>query len=235
MIIRAHEHRNIRVDHVGLTSAPVVVIDNFVATPELLVDHATSITSSFAVRSKFYPGIRASAPAAYVDALQSMLGTAVRDTFGWQLGFDVLEANYSLVTTPAHALVPFQRIPHIDGVDPDILAVLHYLCSPEQGGTSFYRHRQSGIEVLTSESVERYMRTVNGEVRASGMPSAKFVDGDTPLFERTARYEAQFNRALIYSGSILHSGNIPQDFAPDANPRTGRLTLNTFIKRRREQ
>ncbi|HEY5806996.1 MAG TPA: DUF6445 family protein, partial [Povalibacter sp.] len=52
---------------------------------------------------------------------------------------------------------------------------------------------------------------------------------DTPLFERIARYEAVFNRALIYRGSLLHSVNVPNDFVPDTNPRTGRLTLNTFL------
>jgi hypothetical protein len=55
------------------------------------------------------------------------------------------------------------------------------------------------------------------------------VEGDSELFERVAKYEAAFNRALIYRGNMLHSVNVPPGFVPDPNPRTGRLTLNTFL------
>jgi hypothetical protein len=61
------------------------------------------------------------------------------------------------------------------------------------------------------------------------MPPAQYVDGDTPLFERIARYDAVFNRMLVYRGSMLHSVNVPAGFVPDANPRTGRLSINTFL------
>jgi hypothetical protein len=39
-----------------------------------------------------------------------------------------------------------------------------------------------------------------------------------------------FNRLLIYRGASLRSGNIGPGFAFDANPRTGRLTLNLFLR-----
>ena len=70
---------------------------------------------------------------------------------------------------------------------------------------------------------------MNAEVRATGMPPAQYVDGDTSLFERIASYQAAFNRALIYRGSMLHSVNVPPGFVPDTDPRTGRLTVNTFL------
>ena len=85
---------------------------------------------------------------------------------------------------------------------------------------------------MTAEVQDSYIRAVNTEVRAKGVPPPRYVDGDTELFERTARYEAAFNRALIYRGSMLHSVNVPADFVPDPNPRTGRLTLNTFLMTR---
>jgi len=158
------------------------------------------------------------------------LAEPIARAFGWQ-GIGLIEANFSLVTTPAEALVPIQRIPHIDGTNPDELAVLHYLCGPELGGTSFYRHRSTQLEIITPQNLETWMGAVNREVGERGMPPAQYVDGDTPLFERIARYEAQYNRALVYRGTSLHSGNIPRAFVPDANPRTGRLTVNTFLRR----
>lgn len=216
-------------EYIGASRAPVVVIDSFIDEPQALVEHAAQ-RSDFAVRSRFYPGIRAPAPASYVEAIGPLLEGAIRAAFGAQGDIEIIESNLSLVTTPAPRLVPFQRIPHIDGTERNILAVLHYLCSPEHGGTSFYRHRRTGYERLTEQNVEEYMRSVDSEVREFGMPESRFVDGDTPFFERIARFDAAFNRALVYSGAILHSGNIPANFVPDPNPRTGRLTVNTFLK-----
>jgi hypothetical protein len=85
---------------------------------------------------------------------------------------------------------------------------------------------------MTEEMREQYMRTVNAEVRSQGMPPSRFIDDSTNLFERVAKYDAVFNRMLIYAGSFLHSGNVPPDAATDADPRTGRLTLNTFLRPR---
>ncbi|WP_369122241.1 DUF6445 family protein [Algibacillus agarilyticus] len=34
---------------------------------------------------------------------------------------------------------------------------------------------------------------------------------------------------MVYPCNLLHSGNIEKEFQPDNNPKTGRLTINTFI------
>ncbi len=218
-----------RVDRIGTAQASVLVIEGLDRDPDALVDAAAAIPA-FDVRSPYYPGIRAPAPRDYVASLLAQLAEPIARTFGWQ-GIAVIESNFSVVTTPPQELVPYQRIPHIDGTNADELAVLHYLCGAEKGGTSFYRHRSTRLEVLTPQNLQTYSSAVNREVREQGMPPAQYVDGDTPMFERIARYEAQYNRALVYRGSSLHSGNIPRSFVPDANPRTGRLTLNTFLRR----
>jgi len=217
-----------RVDVIGTARVPIVVIENFIADPATLV--AEAARASFGVQSKFYPGIRAPAPASYGSDVCALLADCVRSVFGWRGDPEVLEANFSLVTVPAASLIPFQRVPHFDGVNPDELAVLHYLCRPGLGGTSFYRHRRTGYEVITPKSRDRYLHTVNAEVQSLGLPPAAYIDGDTALYERIARYEAVFNRALVYRGTSLHSGNIPVDFVPDSDPRTGRLTVNTFLR-----
>jgi hypothetical protein len=142
------------------------------------------------------------------------------------------ECNFSLVTLRAEDTVPFQRIPHFDGTDMHRIAVLHYLCETRHGGTAFYRHRTTGFEVITPANVRTYTQALDDDIRRTGMPAAGFVNGSTALFERIAAYDAVFNRALVYRGTSLHSGSLPADFVPDANPRTGRLTLNTFLQLR---
>jgi hypothetical protein len=56
-----------------------------------------------------------------------------------------------------------------------------------------------------------------------------YINGDTALFEQIARAEGVFNRMLVYRRNSLHSGSIDGAFMPDANPRTGRLSINSFI------
>jgi Family of unknown function (DUF6445) len=223
------ERSTTRLDYVGSARAAVLVIEDLDSQPQSLVDAAAALPS-FDVRAPYYPGIRAPAPRDYLARLVAQLRPLVEQSYGWR-DAEIIEANFSLVTTPPEALVPYQRIPHVDGTDPDELAVLHYLCGPEKGGTSFYRHRSTGLEVLSPENIGDYAQAVNREVRENGIPPARYVDGETPLFDCIARYEARFNRALVYRGSSLHSGNIPATFVPDANPRTGRLTVNTFLRR----
>jgi hypothetical protein len=215
-----------RVDYVGNERAPVLVIDNLWPDATALLELAAQ-RDDYGESSLYYPGVRSAAPREYAAAIVASLGDLMRQTFSISDELEITDSIFSLVTTPPEKLVPFQRVPHFDSVDHNRFALLHYLCA--SGGTSFYRHRTSGIETVTPETQETYIRAVNAEVRSTGMPPAQYVEGDTGLFERTAKYEAAFNRALIYRGSMLHSVNVPPAFVPDANPRTGRLTVNTFL------
>jgi hypothetical protein len=218
-----------RIDYVGNERAPVIVIEDAWPDAQSLIE-AASRQHDYGASSLYYPGVRSPAPSDYATALVAALKDLVRSTFGLSAEPVIGSSTFSLVVTPPGKLVPFQRVPHFDSVDQNTIALLHYLVGPERGGgTSFYRHRGTGLEIITAENQESYIRTVNAEVKAHGMPPAQYVDGDTELYERTARYDAAFNRALIYRGSMLHSVNVPADFVPDPNPRTGRLTVNTFL------
>jgi hypothetical protein len=215
-----------RVDHVGHNRAPVIVVDAVWPEADALFEHAAS-RPDYGASSLYYPGVRCAAPKEYARAIVDSLSTLIHDVFGMDGALAITDSVISLVTTPPEKLVPFQRVPHYDSTDPNRVALLHYLCA--SGGTSFYRHRSSGVETVTTAAEEGYIRQVNAEVRATGMPPPAYVDGDSALFERIARYDAAFNRALIYRGNMLHSVNVPPGFVPDTNPRTGRLSVNTFL------
>jgi Family of unknown function (DUF6445) len=221
-----------RIDQVGRDRAPVVVIENLWPDAQRLFEAAAQRTD-YGLSSLYYPGVRCAAPLDYANAVVLQLTGLIQSTFGFDDDLVITDSIFSLVVTPPAALVPFQRVPHFDSVDQNRIALLHYLCA--SGGTSFYRHRSSGLETITADTQEQYIRTVNDEVRAGGMPPAQYVEGDTEYFERTAKYEAAFNRALVYRGSMLHSVNVPQGFVPDPNPRTGRLSVNTFLMTRERQ
>jgi hypothetical protein len=215
-----------RVDYVGNGRAPVLVIEDAWPEADSLRETAAQ-RNNFGRTSLYYPGLRCAAPPEYANRIVESLTDLLRSTFGLEAELAVTDSSFSLVTLPPGQLVPFQRVPHYDSTDQNRLALLHYLCA--SGGTSFYRHRSSGLEIMTADVEEQYIRTVNAEVREAGMPPAQYVDGDTALFERIANYRAAFNRMLIYRGSMLHSVNVAADFVPDPDPRTGRLTVNTFV------
>ena len=215
-----------RVDYVGHGRAPVLVIEN--AWPDAISLRETAAQrDNYGRTSLYYPGLRSAAPPEYANRIVASLTDLIRSAFGLDAGLAVTDSSFSLVTLSPEQLVPFQRVPHYDSTDQNRLALLHYLCA--SGGTSFYRHRSTGLEVMTADVEEQYIRTVNAEVRGTGMPPARYVEGDTALFERIASYQAAFNRMLIYRGSMLHSVNVAADFVPDPDPRTGRLTVNTFV------
>lgn len=218
----------IRIDYIGEGRSPVVVIENAWPHPDELVELAATRTD-FSARSLYYPGVRSSAPAEYSRTIVNQFNNLILDTFGLGAALAITDSTFSLLATPAASLVGFQRVPHFDSPDPNRLALLHYLCGPEHGGTSFYRHRASGIEAVTEKNREDYIKLVNLEVKSNGMPPPRFIDEDTPLFQRIARYDCVFNRALIYRGNSLHSVNTPPSYVPNRDARAGRLTVNTFL------
>lgn len=140
--------------------------------------------------------------------------------------FDLVEASFSLVTTHPDRLTAVQRAPHFDDVDPDLIAVLHYLTECE--GTAFYRHRQTGVEVVTAASVDAYV----GAVRR-GTPLPGYVGQDDPHFECTGSVAGRAGRLAAYPASALHSGLIAPDASFSADPAAGRLTTNIFVRARR--
>jgi hypothetical protein len=217
-----------RVDYVGHDRSPILIVDDVWNSPGELIEQA-SAKQDYAALSLYYPGVRSSAPRPYALAITRSLRDLIRETFSLTSDLAITDSTFSLVATPAEKLVPFQRVPHFDSTDPNRLALLHYLCGPEHGGTSFYRHRSTGIEAVTEANRDQYIRAVNAEVKRSGTPPARFIDGDTEFFERIARFDCTFNRALVYRGMALHSVNTPEGYTPRADPRAGRLTLNTFL------
>jgi Family of unknown function (DUF6445) len=208
----------------------VLIVDNFLSEPEVLVEYAATHSDFGSVTDTFYPGVRASIPQIYTFAVRAFLGDLIIESLGLGASRVVKElATFSLVTTPKDKLHVLQRLPHFDNTDDLQIAVLHYLSPAGFGGTSFYRHRATGFETIRPHRLADYTKALNAELTTKGEPPFEYVNGDTPLFERIARFEAAPNRMLIYRSISLHSADIAQDFSFDSDPRRGRLTANTFF------
>jgi Family of unknown function (DUF6445) len=228
--LRLHSSFTHRLEHIGNERAPVLVIDNFISDPQVLIDYAAAYSEFESVSDAFYPGVRAPIPPIYSFAVRAFLGDVISNAFGLGDSRVAKElSSFSLVTTAPASLQVIQRLPHFDNTDDKQLALLHYLCPAKHGGTSFYRHRATGFETVRPQRLAEYLRTLNAELASLGPPPLRYMNGDNAMFERIASFEAAFNRMLVYRSITLHSADIAPDFDCDADPRAGRLTANTFF------
>lgn len=182
--------------------------------------------------TNFYPGLRAPAAADYQEQLTALLQQPVADTFGLAstAKLETTVSAYSLPAQPPETLRPIQCIPHIDAPDENQLAVVHYLSSHPFGGTGFYRHIQSGLENVNQSNVKQYFAEVKQEAMQEGKKLIRYMNGSNTLFERIASVDFKYNRVVVYRSNCLHAGNLDATRDINANPESGRLTLNSLVK-----
>lgn len=210
----------------GAEQQPVVVIDGFSPAPGRFLDDAGFL--SFHRIGEHYPGVRAPVAAPMLRQLLTDLAPVAREVFGLS-GLEVVDAFYSLVTTPPAALAPIQRLPHFDEVSPRRLALLHFLGRDETSGTAFYRHRATGFESVDAARLPDYRAALSADIERHGLPEPAYIGGDTTMFEQIACHSGFFNRALLYRSNTLHCALIPPGMGLTDDPATGRLTVNTFL------
>lgn len=214
------------VRRIGQQGEPLLAIDGMLARPAALVEAAAASDFQPAYGpAGGYPGLRAPAPLDYVGGLVRALVPTIVAAFALDPAARArrAECNFSLVTLPPDRLVPAQRAPHVDTVDPHQFAILHYLCPPAFGGTAFFRHRATGFETLTPERLPAYDAARAGEAAGTGYA------GDDAAFQRIDAVEAAFDRVVVYRSRLLHSGVISDPALLTDDPRTGRLTANIFL------
>src|SRR5215510_5790806 len=74
---------------------------------------------------------------------------------------------FALATLGAADAQPIQKIPHRDSPDPNRLAMVHYLCRGNFGGTGFFRHRATGYESVDASRQLIYESTAKRELAAT--------------------------------------------------------------------
>jgi hypothetical protein len=226
----ANEDRAVRTEKVGREENPVIVIDDYMANPDTMVDFASS-TANFTAPNNWYPGLRAQPlPQEYVIEVIRALHGIIAETFDLPAKGDVNANTYfGLATVSPQNLSTLQCLPHFDTSNPRQIALLHYLCEESYGGTSFFRHRSSGYESIGADRERSYFAALERELAAGGPPPARYMSGDDDRFEETARFDAKFNRMIVYRSLVLHSGNVNPAAGLSRDPRRGRLTANVFL------
>ncbi|WP_297512214.1 DUF6445 family protein [uncultured Caulobacter sp.] len=231
MIFEAQPYPRVQVLEVGERATKILVVDGLMTGAAALVDHAAEVATLAPVKAgaNFYPGVRAPAPPAYVQALVRTLRPHMTEVHGVPAsGRAGVTCALSMATLPAAQATLVQRLPHIDTPDPRQLAVLHYLCGPEHGGTAFYRHRETGLEIIEESRARDYMLALTRQMSGPEVQPG-YIRESTDLFEKIGAVEAAFDRIVVYPSRLLHAGLLP-DAPVSQDPRAGRLTVNTFYR-----
>jgi hypothetical protein len=207
---------------IGREGQVLTVVDGFSADPDAL-RHAASATV-FGPPVHHYPGLRAPLPTGYLDQQLPVIAAALGRS-----RITVVDASFSMVTTPPAALTVRQRVPHCDAFTADRIALVHFLSPQDGDGTAFFRHRSTGFELVNERRAPIFFDQLEAEMRLGGVPEPAYVAESTPLFERIALAEARYDRALLYPGWLLHSGAISPGASLSADPAIGRLTVTAFL------
>lgn len=220
-----------RVELIGQEQNPLLIIDNFFASPEHLLEQANGEPRFVAQASDFYPGLRKQIVGDYPAQSLRTIVPLVRKFFAItaEREAQLSLCSFSLTTTPPEKLRPIQSVPHIDTHDSLQFAIVHYLCAESFGGTSFYRHRSTGHESINQERLTDYFKILKQEVMDEQQTRFNYINGDTRLFERIYQVPVVFNRAIVYRSNQLHSGDINEQLGLSTDPRQGRLTANCFF------
>lgn len=211
----------------GVEGQPLLCVDDCLPDPDAVVAFASD--REFVPIGQYYPGVRLPVGEASAMALIERWLPDMQARFDLPGPPAFAECFLSLVTTAPGDLAPIQRLPHFDGVERERIAVLLYLDRKERGGTAFYRQRSTGYESVTADRQARYTAALRDGVERHGLPPARYIAGDTPMFERVHAVEGRFNRLIAYRGNALHCADLAGGFEPVTAPASGRLTLNLFL------
>jgi hypothetical protein len=229
-----------RVETRQIAGRRVFVVDDVYRHPDQVRHFALGLDLD--LKAGMYPGRLASVPGdtapllGLVNGLMADSGRslAIHPHYRGRLTFAVL-------SQPGGVLHPLQRQPHFDGFC-DFAAVL-YLSRPEdcQGGTSFWRHRRSGLEYAPQKDDPRSAALLEpfaardewhliSKMMKDGLAEVGpgYITKSNGCWERIDVVEMRCNRLVMYDGRLFHSVHVPRpDWQPD--PDRPRLTQNLYL------
>ena len=217
---------------IGEENSPLLIIDGFAHKPDDLISHVGDGSFFKADEQNFYPGKRSPAPQIYCEEICNKYLPLFKAYFGFDKAQSakILMSAFAISDRAPEHLKPIQMLPHFDTTKMNQLAVVHYLCMPEHGGTSFYRHRASSFETITQDRLAGYGHQLKKEAIAHQLhKNPSYIRRGHTLFEQFYSVDACMNRAIIYPSRMLHSGDINPLLGLSSDPKVGRLTIGSFI------
>jgi hypothetical protein len=226
-----------RIERIALPGAPpCLVVDDALLDPEVWVQYAADQRDRFEDRPiNGFPGPELRLPEPSLASLDAFFSAHARRELG---GRRTLRryARLSMVSRRVDQLQPWQWFCHTDRLEDGpgqcvAASVLYLFQDPALGGTSFYRPLRSPEQTAALVQASAQLPAPEFSARFGIAPG--YMTGGNDWFEPLATVPARFNRLILYSGNVFHSGDIrhPERLSPEV--RQGRLTLNGFYVCRR--
>jgi len=213
----------------------VLVVDDFALNPEVLVERARAVQAQMVQPPGHpYPGPQLQLRPEFTAPVQDFFETHCRPLLGAGAPLAMI-GRLSRVTQDAATLDARQRVCHRDdsGLQPGQMmsASVHYLFEDEHlGGTVFFRSLMPPQEtaVLVHDA-----STLHADAFGAKYGIAPgYMTESNRYFEVIGRVPAKWNRAIFYSGSVFHSGDIRWSADAGYDQGLGRLTVNAFFMSR---
>jgi hypothetical protein len=206
------------------SGCPVMVIDGFYADPMAVRELA--LAGRYDRSLAYYPGLHSSVGPAHERPLLGTLATILASLGSVRCRAEDMMTDFSIVTTPAREMLARQKHPHVDGVP---LAGVLYLNPDYEVGTSFFRHRPTGLAFVRSEAEqETYGRWLQDHGEQTQPES--YAVGDDTVWEHLYSVAGRFNRLVMYPGTAFHSIAM-RDVANNLSMASARLTQRFFVNR----
>ena len=212
-----------------------VVVDDFLAHPEQLVEFATANGAAFEPQAIGYPGVLYDVERSAMDAIHRFIRSRMSRQFSFFKGDVRISTYLSMATRQPGELAPLQRLPHSDpraSLERYNYAALVYLFDDAGlGGTGFYRWtNRELIEQATAMEMKQAGSSASflGERLEMYRQPPQYMTGSNEVAELLLEIPARFNRLLFYSGDVPHSAHIPHPERLSPDFAKGRLTLNCF-------
>ena len=219
----------VQLRHIGEERQPLLVVDDVLADPDAMIEAARA-ADFYTPPHTNYPGLNAPLPESYYRTVVAALRGPIEAAFGLPAdAYLKYFGFFALATTGVAEAEPIQKIPHHDGPDPARLAMVHYLCRGEHGGTGFFRHKATGFESIDQARHDPYVAVAKAQLAVAGVGGAAFAGPGMADYDLIGEAEPVFNRLIVYRNHVLHSALLsPRGAAAD--PGQGRLTANGFIE-----
>jgi len=226
---QVNSRASLRHSAIGDERRPLLTVDQFIHNPDELVREAVEVYAQVENDRSYFPGIRFPVSIDYQFALLAGLGRSLEKVFDVNTSnIKSIESYFSIVNTKPSKLTDLQKIPHFDFPLTKGLAAIHYLCNEGFGGTSFYKHNQTGYEYIDEQRFANYQQVLSSELESRTLPD-KYIVGSNELFTKVGGIDARFNAISVYKGSSLHSGDISSGYNYDSPILQSRLTITSFI------
>jgi hypothetical protein len=213
-----------------------VVIDDFLANPDQLVEYGSRLRDEFLYPERAYPGGVLPLDGQFLTPVNQFIRREMSQLFPFSRAGLRCQSQLCLTTLQPANFTWIQRLCHTDpAVYPgktNYASLLYLFDDTELGGTAFFRWKDQDYwrEMTARQQLDPAVGLAKLEQKFQLFRDPPcYMTGSNEVAELLDEVPAKFNRLVFYPGDLPHGACIrfPERLGND--PLTGRLTLNTFI------